>query len=65
MTLDTSPRLQDPDGFLALIMEAHRGLDAEATRRFDARLALILANHIGDMAVLRQAISLAREPGRG
>ncbi|NGM21150.1 DUF2783 domain-containing protein [Roseomonas stagni] len=63
MNLDTSPRLQDPDGFLALIMEAHRGLDAEAARRFDARLALILANQIGDMAVLRQAIALARGTG--
>ncbi len=64
MNLDTSPRLQDADGFLALIMEAHRGLDAEAARRFDARLALILANHIGDMAVLREAIALARNTGQ-
>jgi len=64
VSLDTSARLQDPDGFLALVMEAHRGLDAEAARRFDARLALLLANHIGDMAVLREAIALARDPVR-
>ncbi len=60
MTLDTRPRLADPDGVFALLMEAHRELDAEASRRLDARLVLILANHIGDMAVLREAIALAR-----
>lgn len=59
MTLDTRPRLDDPDGFFALLMEAHRALDAEASRRLDARLVLILANHIGDMDVLREAIALA------
>lgn len=59
MHLDTSPRLPDPDGFFAALMEAHRGLDAEASRRLDARLLLILANHIGDAATLREAIALA------
>ncbi len=63
MTLDTRPRIADPDGFLALITEAHRGLGQEASRRLDVRLALILANHIGDMAVLREAIALARDSG--
>ncbi|WP_372620504.1 DUF2783 domain-containing protein [Falsiroseomonas sp.] len=67
-TLDTTPRLADPDALFALLVEAHRGLDAEASRRLDARLVLILANHIGDMAVLRQAIAAAQDatgsPGR-
>lgn len=63
MPLNTTPRLDEADAFFALVMEAHRGLDAEASRRLDARLALILANHIGDMAVLREAIALARESG--
>jgi hypothetical protein len=61
MTLDTSPRIADPDGFLELLMDAHRGLDAEASRRLDARLVLLLANQVGDMAVLRAAIAAARE----
>jgi hypothetical protein len=65
MPLDTTPRLAEPDVFFALVMEAHRGLDAEASRRLDARLVLILANHIGDMAVLREAIALARAAGSG
>lgn len=61
MKLDTSPRLTDPDALFALLVEAHRGLDDAASRRLDARLVLLLANHIGDMDVLRQAIALARE----
>ncbi len=59
--LDTTPRITDPDGLYAALMDAHRGLDADASRRLDARLVLLLANHIGDMAVLREAIALARE----
>jgi hypothetical protein len=61
MTLDTTPRLADPDALFALLVEAHRGLDAAASRRLDAKLVLILANQVGDMAVLRAAIAAARE----
>ncbi len=63
MTLCTEPRIPDPDGFYAALMEAHRGLDDAASRRLDARLVILLANHIGDAAVLREAIALAREAG--
>lgn len=59
MALRTEPRLTDPDGFYHAIMDVHRTLDAEASQRFDARLLLILANHVGDPAVLREAIALA------
>lgn len=65
MTLDTAPRLADPDALLTLLLDAHKGLDAEASRRLDARLVLLLANHIGDMDALRQAIALARASARG
>lgn len=58
--LRTAPRIPDPDGFYAALMEAHRDLDAEASRRLDARLVLLLANHIGDQAVLLAAIADAR-----
>jgi hypothetical protein len=60
----TEPRLADPDGFYAALMEAHRGLDDAASRALDARLVLILANHIGDASVLAQAIALARGTGK-
>lgn len=63
--LRTEPRFADPDGFYAALMEAHRGLDAEASRRLDARLVILLANHIGDDAVLREAVALARAAGAG
>ena len=62
-TLDTTPRLADPDALFALLVEAHRGLDADASRRLDARLVLLLANQIGDLAVLREAIEAARASG--
>lgn len=63
-TLRTEPRIPDPDGFYAALMDAHRGLDTEASRRLDARLVLLLANHIGDQAVLLEAIAAARDAGQ-
>ncbi|WP_439594607.1 DUF2783 domain-containing protein [Falsiroseomonas sp.] len=61
MTLDTRPRLAEPDAIFALLVAAHAGLEEAESRRLDARLVLILANHIGDPAVLRQAVALAAE----
>lgn len=58
--LYTAPRLADADGVYAEIMEAVRGLDAEASLRYCAKLALLLANHIGDEQVVREAARLAR-----
>jgi hypothetical protein len=58
--LRTEPRLGDADALYAALMEAHRGLDDAASRRLDAKLVLILANHIGDAEVLREAVALAR-----
>lgn len=65
MSLDTTPRIEDPDALFALLVEAHRGLDAAASRRLDARLVLLLANHIGDRRVVEEAIRLAREAAEG
>jgi hypothetical protein len=64
MSLDTTPRLADPDALFALLVEAHKGLDAEASRRLDARLVLLLANHIGEMDTLRQAVQLAKDSAK-
>ena len=60
MTLDTSPRLNDPDALFEALVEAHRGLDAAASRRLDARIVLLLANQIGDVAIVKAAIAAAR-----
>ncbi len=59
--LDTSPRLDDPDLAFESLVEAHRDLTPDQSRRLDARLVLLLANHIGSVTVLREAIAAARE----
>ncbi len=59
--LRTESRLADPDAFYAALMDAHRGLDAAASRKLDAKLVLLLANHVGDLDVLREAIAAARK----
>ena len=61
MTLWLEPRLRDPDAVFAALVEAHEGLDEAASRRVDAALVLLLANHVGDDAVVLHAIRLARE----
>ncbi len=61
--LDTTPRLDDPDALFAALVAAHSGLSVEASRRLDARLILLLANHIGDAAVIAEAIAAARATG--
>jgi hypothetical protein len=57
--LITENRFTDPDAAFRLIIEAHRGLSEESSRELNAKLVLILANQIGDMAMLQQAIALA------
>ncbi len=59
--LDTRPRLDDPDLAFESLVEAHRELTPDQSRRLDARLVLLLANHIGSVTVLREAIAAARE----
>lgn len=51
----------DPDEAYNAIIDAHRGLDEAASAALNARLILLLANHIGDHEVLRQALELARK----
>jgi hypothetical protein len=58
--LVTQSRFADPDAAFVALVEARRGLTEEAAAALDARLALILANHIGDLDVLKEAIALAK-----
>jgi hypothetical protein len=60
MPLDTAARFPDPDAAYRLIVEAHRGLDDDESRKLDTALILVLANQIGDLSVLREALALAR-----
>ena len=60
MTLSTQSNFADPDAAYRLVVEAHRGLSDGDSASLDTALVLILANHIGDAEVLRQAIALAK-----
>jgi hypothetical protein len=60
MALSTSSNFARPDDAFRMIVEAHRGLDDAQSGDLDAALVLILANHIGDISVLRDAIALAK-----
>lgn len=58
--LDTSPRLPDPDAVFVTLVRAHQDLGPEESRRLDAALVLLLANQLGDPALLEAAIGRAR-----
>ena len=60
MALSTSSNFSRPDDAFRAVVEAHRGLTEEQSADLDAALVLILANHIGDLDVLNDAIALAR-----
>ena len=59
MTLITTPNTADPDGFYAALLAAHKGRSVQESHAFNARLVLIMANHIGDRVVLDAALALA------
>jgi hypothetical protein len=61
MPLNREPNLQDPDGLYAAILEAHADLSESESVALNARLVLLLANHIGDDAVVREALTIARQ----
>jgi hypothetical protein len=60
--LVTTPNLADPDGFYAELVAAHEGLNKNESDALNARLILLLANHVGDREVLREALAAARLP---
>jgi hypothetical protein len=51
--------LTRPDEVYNAIVDAHKGLDEEQVRAFDAKLILLLANHVGDETVIREALKEA------
>jgi hypothetical protein len=59
--LVTASQFANPDEAFVALVEARRGLSEAAAAALDARLVLILANHIGDAEVLLEAIALARD----
>ena len=72
MPLNTEPNFREAgkryfqayspgDDFYEALIETHRDLSDEQSAMLNARLILLLANHIGDMAVLREAMAIARK----
>ena len=61
MALKDTPNFSDADGFYAELIAAHEGLEEAESHALNARLVLILANHIGDREVLAEALSLAKQ----
>jgi hypothetical protein len=64
MMLTTTPNLTRPDESYAQLIAAHDGLTEAESHAMNARLILILMNHIGDQKVLAEALRLARDPSR-
>ena len=60
MNLKRDANIADADGLYAAIIEAHSGLSQDDSMALNARLVLLLANHIGDAGVLREALATAR-----
>jgi len=58
--LDTHPNIASPDDFYADLLAAHEGLSKAESDAFNARLILILANHVGDRETLAEALAAAR-----
>lgn len=59
--LKTEAGFADPDAAYEALVEAHRGLSDVESAALNARLVLILANHIGELGVLKAAVALARK----
>ena len=59
-TLITAPNIEKPDDFYAELIGLHEGLSKEQSDALNARLILLLANHIGDRDILREAMKAAR-----
>ncbi len=60
MTLIAEANFEDADGFYAALLTAHKGLSEAESQALNARLVLILANHVGNRRALTEALDLAR-----
>ena len=72
MALNLTPNFAEPgthyrhafsagDDFYEALIDTHYGLDDAQSAMVNARLVLLLSNHIGDLAILKEAMKMARE----
>ena len=59
--LNVEPNLTAPDDFYEALVDMHRDLTPQQSQLVNAKLILLLANHVGDLAVLREAMAHARD----
>lgn len=60
-TLNIDPNIAAPDDFYEALIHMHRDLTPAESQLVNAKLILLLANHVGDAGVLRDAMARARE----
>ena len=60
MPLNTNTNLASPDDFYAALLAVHEGLSKDQSDALNARLLLLLANHIGDTGILQEALATAK-----
>lgn len=60
-TLNIESNIARPDDFYEALIDMHRDLSSEQSQLVNAKLILLLANHIGDAEVLGNAMQRARE----
>jgi hypothetical protein len=58
--LNTEPNLPAPDDFYDELIGLHRGLSESESALVNAKLILLLANHVGDTDILHAAMAAAR-----
>jgi hypothetical protein len=61
MSLITTPNFSAADDFYEALINAHQDLSIEESQAFNARLVLLLANHIGALPILQEALQAARK----
>ncbi len=61
-TLNTAPNIPQPDDFYSELLALHEGRSKAGSDAINARLVLLLANHIGDRRVLSDALRAAADP---
>lgn len=61
MRLNTNANIPQQDDFYERLIDMHRDLSPEQSNAANAALILLLANHIGDAAVLTEAMDIARQ----
>ena len=60
MPLNTAPNFEAADAFYEALIDAHHDLSAAQSHELNAKLVLLLANHVGESAALNEALAAAR-----